>query len=110
MKRPSVLLATLLTIVVALPAQAGFPGSNGKIAFVSDRDGNQEIYSMNADGSGQVNLTKNPASDFDPSWSPDGTKIAFTSDRDNGWEIYVMNSDGSGVTRITNNPALDWTP
>ena len=41
-----------------------------KIAFVSDRDGNVEIYVMNADGSEQINLTNNPASDYSPSWSP----------------------------------------
>ena len=44
--------------------------SNSRIIFVSDRDGNNEIYIMNADGSGQINLTNNPASDVTPSFSP----------------------------------------
>ena len=87
---------------------------NGKIAFTSDRDGNGEIYAMNADGSGQINLTNNPATDGAPSWSFDGTKIAFTSFRDGNGEVYVMNADGSGQTRLTNNPASDsgptWSP
>jgi Tol biopolymer transport system component len=60
---------------------------------------------MNADGSGQINLTNNPADDGVPSWSPDGRRIAFVSNRDGNLEIYVMNADGSGVTRLTNNPA-----
>jgi hypothetical protein len=95
-----------------------FPGENGKIAFTSTRDSNAEIYVMNPDGSGQTNISNNPAIDYQPSWSPDGSKIAFTSTRDgenNGWyEVYVMNADGSGQTRLTNNPAYDqfpsWSP
>jgi len=55
---------------------------NGKIAFSSERDGNTEIYTMNADGTRQVRLTNNPASDHIPAWSPDGSKIAFISTRD----------------------------
>jgi dipeptidyl aminopeptidase/acylaminoacyl peptidase len=45
-----------------------------KIAFVNDRDGNSEVYVMNANGSGQRNLTRNPAFDADPAWSPDRRK------------------------------------
>jgi Tol biopolymer transport system component len=74
------------------------------MAFVSDRDGNGEIYVMNADGSAQRRLTRNPASDGPPVWSPDGRKIAFvrvTDDLTFGSEIYVMNADGSGQRRLT---------
>jgi len=85
-----------------------------KIAFMSDRDGKREIYVMNADGTGQINLTNNPATDEYPAWSPDGGKIAFQSDRDGNREIYVMNPDGTGQTNVSNNPATDgcahWSP
>ena len=85
-----------------------------KIAFTSMRDGDREIYVMNADGSGQTRLTNNPAEDSQPAWSPDGSKIAFTSYRDGYHEIYVMNTDGSGQVNITNNPQFDnaasWKP
>src|SRR3989440_584307 len=74
---------------------------NGQIAFLSNREGYYEIYAINADGSGQVDLTNNPATDWEIAWSPDGSKIAFTSSRDRNWEIYVMNADGSGVTGLT---------
>jgi hypothetical protein len=84
----------------------------GRIAFASNRDGNWEIYVMNADGSGQINLTNNPADDGVPSWSPDGRRIAFVSNRDGNLEIYVMNADGSSgqINRLTNNPADDVVP
>jgi Tol biopolymer transport system component len=55
---------------------------------------------MNANGSGQRNLTRNPAFDADPAWSPDGRKIAFVSHRDGSYGIYVMNADGSGQQRL----------
>src|SRR5215217_6306090 len=62
-----------------------------------------EIYVMNADGTGQTNISNNPAFDHGPSSSPDGTKIAFTSQRgisNNNNEIFVMNADGTGQTKI----------
>ena len=85
------------------------PDCNG-IAFVSNRDGNSEIYAMNPDGSGQANLTNNPASDVYPAWSPDGTKLAFSTNRDGNYEIYVMNADGSTPTRLTTHAANDYQP
>ena len=81
-----------------------------RIAFASDRDGNFEIYVMNADGTGQTRLTNNPAADRVPAWSPDRSKIAFTSNRDGNDEIYVMKADGTGQANLTNNPADDGAP
>jgi len=81
-----------------------------KIVFDSERDGNSEIYVMNADGSHQINLTNNPAWDYDPVWSPDGKKIAFSSKRDGNYEIYVMDADGSHQINLTNNSARDVDP
>ena len=89
---------------------------NGLIAFQSNRDGDFEIFTMNADGSNQTQLTNNIAHDFGPDWSPDGSKIAFTSERnannvDRGqYEIYVMNADGTDQTRLTNNLADNQQP
>jgi Tol biopolymer transport system component len=88
--------------------------AGGKIAFASDRDGNLEIYVMDADGGNPTRLTDNPAEDTDPSLSPDGQKIVFASARDGNWEIYVMNADGSDTIRLTDHPAREadpaWSP
>ncbi|MCP9493545.1 MAG: DUF5050 domain-containing protein [Pyrinomonadaceae bacterium MAG19_C2-C3] len=86
----------------------------GKIAFQTNRDGNHEIYSMNADGSGWTNLSNNPAGDYVPRWSPDGTKIVFYSNRDGDQEIFMMNADGTNQTQLTFNTAIElyasWSP
>jgi TolB protein len=70
-----------------------------RIAFTSARDGNPEIYSVNADGTGLTRLTYNAAVDDEATWSPDGRHIAFTSNRNGASELFVMNADGSGVRR-----------
>ena len=72
-----------------------------KIAFVSKRDGNAEIYIMNPDGTEQVNLTQHPAEDYDPAWSPDGKQILFSSDRTgNTFDLYLMDTDGKNVQKV----------
>lgn len=81
-----------------------------KIAFISARDGNAEVYVIDADGSNPVNLTQHPGQDHEVAWSPDGTKIAFTSRRDSNAEIYVMNADGSQPIRLTHEPGSDYSP
>jgi Tol biopolymer transport system component len=72
-----------------------------KILFVSRRDGNPEVYVINADGSGQRRLTRNPAEDSDPAWSPEGRKIAFIRAREGERAIHVMNADGSQQRSVT---------
>ena len=71
-----------------------------KILFTSSRDGNREIYSMNPDGSEQVNLTRHPADDLNAAWSPSGDQILFASDRDGVRDLYRMDPDGTNVQRI----------
>jgi len=73
-----------------------------KIAFVTTRDGNYEIYTMDADGANQTRVTNDVADDLVPDWSPDGLKIAFASNRGPDiLEIWVMDADGSNAVQLT---------
>lgn len=83
-------------------AHVGVPGAaQGRLAVVSNRDGNAEIYLVDADGSELERLTTNDDNDTAPAWSPDGSQIAFASNRDGAEGIYTMAADGSGVRRRT---------
>ncbi len=75
-----------------------------KILFTSSRDGNREIYTMNPDGSEQVNLTQDPADDQQAVWSPTGEQILFASNRGHKvwgtWDLYLMDPDGNNIRRV----------
>jgi beta propeller repeat protein len=71
-----------------------------KIAFMSNRDGNWEIYLMNGDGSGLKRLTNNAANDGLSVWSPDGRNIAFVSDQGGAWAVWAMSPDGSNRRKL----------
>lgn len=106
------------------PSSTPSGSGGGTIAFVSDRDGNAEIYLMAVDGSGQRNITNSPFSEAGPAWSPAGApggqQIAFSSTRNDNTDIYVMavpegaDPDGSNLRRLTEHPAVDagpvWSP
>ncbi len=111
------------------PAPLGGGTGGQRIAFTTDRDGNNEIYVMGAapleggtGGANLIRLTDNPGDDFAPAWSPDGAQTAFVSDRDREagiYDLYVMpapgpqaqvNADSSGVTRLTDDEAIDYSP
>ena len=98
----------------AMVARIALAFNTSRIVFTSRRDGNNEIYVMDADGGNRERLTDNPAYDGDPDWSPDGTKIAFVSLRDGVSQIYVMNADGKNPIRLTDGPRWkedpDWSP
>ena len=93
-----------------------------RIAFYSFRGGNWEVYIMNPDGTGLVNLTNHPNTDGPgrgqigrPAWSPDGRRIAFVSSRDNSQgDVFVMNADGSDPVNLTDHVRGDsfpsWSP
>ena len=117
----SVLAATLL--FSAAPAQATFPGKNGKLVYYTSWTGPHtfftppDIYTVDPDGSNGARLTTDERSSS-PVWSPDGKRIAFSSSRDrsdHGSSVYTMNADGGDVRRLTNQPPRNdyqptWSP
>ncbi|MBM3701581.1 MAG: hypothetical protein FJW63_01085, partial [Actinobacteria bacterium] len=78
--------------------------STKKIVFVSSKDGNEDIYSINLDGSELTRLTDHPGRDIYPAASPDGKKIVYTSDINGTWQLMVMNWDGTEKTQLTYDP------
>lgn len=93
-----VLVVLLLGMRIdSVSAQAPLP--RNRIAYVSNRSGNEDIYTMSLLGENdqRANLTEHPARDWNPAWSPDGAQIIFSSDRDRRDTLYVMNFDGTNV-------------
>jgi Tol biopolymer transport system component len=81
-------------------------GPDGKqIAFSTD-----QVFVVNADGTGVTQLTSGSGFNSTPSWTEDGKRVVFVSTRDGNAEIYSMNANGSGVTRLTNHPQSDTDP
>ncbi|PZC45956.1 MAG: Serine/threonine protein kinase [Chloroflexi bacterium] len=78
------------------------------IAFQSDRDGNLEIYVMNADGSSQRRLTDQAEADFGATWSPDGSVVLFGSTRDGVDNLYAVGVETGVVTQVTNAPGSEF--
>ena len=104
--------ATLLSRVTnAYPA---YSPDGSKIAYMSNADGDFDIYVVVPDSGTRRKLTDAPGQDGQPVWSPDGTRIAFRSLRDGNSQIYVMNADGSNPVNLSRNGFVDehpfWTP
>ena len=110
---PLALLAVIVvsgsTASLAPVTASAATSANGRIAFYSYQDGDADIYTINPDGTGEVNLTNeepgaDPTADADPAWSPDGTRIAYTVYTVRSGllnDVWVMNADGSGKVALT---------
>ena len=110
----SMLIACLATLGLAV---AGWGQADGKIVFISDREGYEDVWVMNADGSDPVNLTQGRHCTT-PAWSPDGTKIAYIYLDDYprgryGGEIWLMDADGGNRQQLTDDSvdktSLSWS-
>jgi TolB protein len=92
----ALLLAGVLVLASSVTAGAAPEARNGKIAFVSGGD----IWAVNPDGTGLVNLSQSAARDSYPAWSPQGTRIVFSSNRTRSRNLWIMNADGTGLRRL----------
>lgn len=85
----------------ARPAEA-------RIAFVSNRNGKNEIFTMAADGSAQTKISGHQTAVYSPAVSPDGTKVAYVVESSVNYDIYIMNIDGTGVKQLTGDGRNSW--
>ena len=93
---------TKLTPDTTSASDPAFSPDGSRIAFVSQRDGNAEIYVMNADGTASTRITNDPQADGRPSFTPDGQAVVFHSARTAGkQQIWVVNADGTGLTQLS---------
>jgi TolB protein len=87
--------------------------ATGRIAVSVGPHPHEDVYVVNADGSGLRRLTNDPGADFDPSWSPDGRRIAYRHEGgggDSAAEIEVMNANGSQKRNLTTRSGQDHSP
>jgi Tol biopolymer transport system component len=92
------------------PTNTPLPATPGLIAFNSNRDGNNDIYVMNADGSNVTRLTTTNSDDRIPSWSPDGRQIAYQSNTGGDYELLILDLDRPPSRAVTNNSCNDFNP
>ncbi|MFA6109687.1 MAG: leucine-rich repeat domain-containing protein [Candidatus Latescibacterota bacterium] len=78
-----------------------------KIAFISNRDGNRELYVVNVDGSNLTRLTNDDSVDAASIWSPDGRWLAFDTNREVKWEVFVVDIEGKNTYNLTQDFAED---
>src|SRR6266545_736222 len=101
-ERSNLAQLTKLTPDTTSASDPAFSPDGARLAFVSQRDGNPEIYVMNADGTGAVRITNDPQSDGRPAFTPDGQSVVFHSARTAGkQQIWVVNVDGTALTQLT---------
>ena len=112
--RIKLILRCLLLLALVVTSDITAQGFESRIFFSSNRDGDWDIYSMDANGDNLIQLTNHPASDEVPTCSPDGRRIVFRSERGVTPDLYVMNSDGKDLIRITQDNFFEsrasWSP
>ena len=85
-------------------------GTTGLLAFLSNRDGAWNLWTMTPMGDEPTQLTTTGGLSSRPNWSPDGARIAFSAFASGGFQVFVSDSDGGNVQQLTHTAATDWEP
>jgi dipeptidyl aminopeptidase/acylaminoacyl peptidase len=96
-------------------SQAAISPDGSQLSFISDRDGNYELYVVNLDGTGLTRLTNTPYAEQHPTWSPDGQWIAFASatafqETYTNFDIFVIQPNGENMKQLTQSPDNEFYP
>jgi eukaryotic-like serine/threonine-protein kinase len=104
----------------SIPVATSLGGGSGQVVFASTRSGTSQLYLVNTDGTGLVQLTDIERGACQPSWSPDGLQLVFISPCGGRGEffetiynessLYVINADGTGLKQLTPSPGSDFEP
>jgi TolB protein len=104
------------TLLIEGAYEPAWSADGSKLAYVREASAGYDVFTSNADGSGERRLTDDGHLDLSPTWSPDGSSIVWASDRDGSRQIWVMSADGTGARRVTSLPAgltaaqPEWSP
>ncbi len=109
MRRVFVLAFIFLLALVHAPAQSWSP-LKSDLLFMSNKEGNAEIYIQKGETREWVNLTNHPDPDNWPAWSPDGKRVVFQRRTSGSFDLWVVNVHGSNQTQLTNNPDHEYIP
>jgi TolB protein len=92
-------LVSMAAAGAALAAGSRMP--TNELVYTGYEHNYADLYLYDAARGVRHNLTRSPASDMSPAWSPDGSQLAFVSNRDGGLHVYVMDADGGNLRRVT---------
>lgn len=107
---PNAVNTAIDTPTTELPTTTPYPTASGRIIFVSNRDGQNDLFIAAPDGSQVSKLINNIAEDTTPRISPDGTRVAFVSTVNNNADIYILDLFSGAVIAATNAPEKDSAP
>ncbi len=103
-------LAIIVSVLVLMISISAFGEMSGKIVFTSNRNGNADVYIINADGTGEKQLTDDDSYDDQPVLSPDGSMVVYISGYKSNNDVWLVESGGGGKERVAKTDAMEYDP